>query len=104
MGAMSGGGTLTLADEGQLNPCSARWTRRRRCAHHGRGAQSIDEGQRHRAAARARIFDPFFSTKDHGLGLGLASATDLEQHRGAIHVDSEEGRGTTVTCFLPTAR
>jgi signal transduction histidine kinase len=28
----------------------------------------------------------------------------LEQHRGAIQVDSAEGRGTTVTCFLPIAR
>ena len=40
-----------------------------------------------------------------GLGLGLAICHQvLEQHRGAIQVDSAEGRGTAVTCFLPIAR
>jgi signal transduction histidine kinase len=64
-----------------------------------------DEGAGIPAAARARIFDPFFSTKERGLGLGLALChLILEQHRGAIQVDSIEGRGTAVTCFLPIAR
>jgi len=64
-----------------------------------------DEGAGIPAAARARIFDPFFTTKEGGLGLGLAICHQvLEQHRGAIQVDSAEGRGTTVTCFLPIAR
>ena len=68
-------------------------------------AQVMDEGAGIPAAARARIFDPFFSTKAQGLGLGLAICHQvLEQHRGAIHVDSTEGRGTAVTCFLPIAR
>jgi PAS domain S-box-containing protein len=64
-----------------------------------------DEGAGIPAAARARIFDPFITTKNSGLGLGLAICHQvLEQHRGAIQVDSAEGRGTTVTCFLPIAR
>jgi len=64
-----------------------------------------DEGAGIPAAARARIFDPFFTTKEGGLGLGLGICHQvLEQHRGAIQVDSAEGRGTTVTCFLPIAR
>ena len=64
-----------------------------------------DEGAGIPVAARARIFDPFFTTKEGGLGLGLAICHQvLEQHRGAIQVDSAEGRGTTVTCFLPIAR
>jgi two-component system, NtrC family, nitrogen regulation sensor histidine kinase GlnL len=64
-----------------------------------------DEGAGIPAAVRARIFDPFFTTKEGGLGLGLAICHQvLEQHRGAIQVDSAEGRGTTVTCFLPIAR
>jgi len=68
-------------------------------------AQVMDEGAGIPTAAQARIFDPFFSTKAQGLGLGLAICHQvLEQHRGAIHVDSTEGRGTTVTCFLPIAR
>jgi signal transduction histidine kinase len=64
-----------------------------------------DEGSGIPAAARARIFDPFFTTKERGLGLGLAICHRiLEEHRGAIHVESAEGRGTTVTCFLPIAK
>ena len=52
-----------------------------------------------------RIFDPFFTTKDRGLGLGLSICHQiLEQHRGAIQIDSAVGRGTVVTCFLPIAR
>jgi signal transduction histidine kinase len=68
-------------------------------------AQVMDEGGGIPASARARIFDPFFTTKAHGLGLGLAICHQIrEQHRGAIDIESAEGRGTTVTCFLPVAR
>jgi signal transduction histidine kinase len=68
-------------------------------------AQVADEGPGMPAAVRARIFDPFFTTKEHGLGLGLALCHRIiEEHRGAIQVDSTEGRGTVVTCFLPVAK
>jgi PAS domain S-box-containing protein len=104
MDAMGAGGTLTLATRVSMNPLFGKIDL-------GAGQRSmvevqvIDEGSGIPAAARAKIFDPFFTTKDHGLGLGLAICHQiLEQHRGAIHVDSEEGRGTTVTCFLPIAR
>jgi two-component system nitrogen regulation sensor histidine kinase GlnL len=64
-----------------------------------------DEGPGIPAAVRAKIFDPFFTTKERGLGLGLALCHRiLEEHRGAIQVESVEGRGTVVTCFLPVAR
>jgi two-component system sensor histidine kinase AtoS len=47
---------------------------------------------------RERIFDPFFSTKPTGTGLGMAIARRIiESHYGTIEIDSEEGRGTTVT-------
>ncbi|HET8530007.1 MAG TPA: ATP-binding protein, partial [Methylomirabilota bacterium] len=47
----------------------------------------------------------FFTTKDKGLGLGLALCHRIiEEHRGAIQIASEPGRGTTVSCYLPIAR
>jgi len=68
-------------------------------------AKVADEGAGIPAAVRARIFDPFFTTKAKGLGLGLAICHRiLEEHRGAIQVESVEERGTVVTCFLPIAK
>jgi two-component system, cell cycle sensor histidine kinase and response regulator CckA len=51
---------------------------------------------------RARIFEPFFSTKQDGHGLGLSAVLGLVQgHRGAIDVASEPGAGTRMRVFLP---
>ncbi|MCM0080719.1 ATP-binding protein [Geomonas sp. Red32] len=51
---------------------------------------------------QARIFDPFFSTKFTGRGLGMAAVLGIiRSHRGAIKVESEQGCGTTFTILLP---
>jgi two-component system cell cycle sensor histidine kinase/response regulator CckA len=51
---------------------------------------------------RARIFEPFFSTKQDGHGLGLSAVLGLVQgHRGAIDVASQPGAGTRMRVFLP---
>jgi PAS domain S-box-containing protein len=53
---------------------------------------------------RVRLFDPFFSTKGPGRGLGLATALGIVRaHRGAIKVFSRVGRGTTVEVLLPAS-
>ncbi len=49
-----------------------------------------------------QIFDPFFSTKDKGSGLGLSIVYKLiEAHQGEIKVESKEGEGTKFVIFLP---
>ena len=49
-----------------------------------------------------RVFEPFFSTKSRGMGLGLAiSRAIIENHRGKIRVTSAEGKGTCFTISLP---
>jgi signal transduction histidine kinase len=51
-----------------------------------------------------RIFEPLFSTKSFGVGLGLSIVKGvLEQHRGGIEIESQVDAGTTVTLWLPTA-
>ena len=50
-----------------------------------------------------RIFDPYFTTKPSGTGLGLAIVYRIiEAHNGEIRVESERGKGTKVSVFLPT--
>ena len=85
--AMRGGGTLTLSS--------------------GRHGDQIavavqDTGVGMDADALEHLFEPYFSTKATGTGLGLTIAKrNVELNGGAIAVRSEKGRGTTVTMTLP---
>ncbi|WP_026673799.1 ATP-binding protein [Alkalihalobacterium bogoriense] len=50
-----------------------------------------------------KLATPFFSTKENGLGLGMAMSYNIiELHKGKVFVHSEKGKGTTFTIWLPT--
>ena len=94
--AMPDGGTITVSassvndaspsDDGQA------WCR----------IEVKDEGEGMSSEVLARIFDPFFSTKKEGTGLGLPTAAGIvEQSGGRIEVDSSPGRGSRFSVFLP---
>ena len=86
--AMPGGGSLTI--DAALAP--------------DRMAQLrvTDTGVGMDAEAMAKIFEPYFSTKAIGTGLGLTIAKrNVEANGGTISVTSERGRGTSVTMTLP---
>jgi two-component system, NtrC family, sensor kinase len=86
--AMSGGGTVTV--------------RTARAADGGVEVTVADTGAGIPAEQLGRIFDPFFSTKAGGTGLGLAFTLQVvEEHGGTIRCQSEEGRGTTFAVRLP---
>jgi signal transduction histidine kinase len=85
--AMRGGGTLTVAT---------------RPADGGAAIEIEDSGVGMDPDALERLFEPYFSTKATGTGLGLTIAKrNVELNGGEISVSSEKGRGTTVTITLP---
>lgn len=93
--AMERGGNLRVA---------IRW----KPAPSGDGGRSVaeiavqDTGPGMAEDIRSRIFEPFFSTKEEGIGLGLPIAQRIvEEHGGQIRVESRVGEGTTFTILLP---
>jgi signal transduction histidine kinase len=63
-----------------------------------------DTGSGMDQATLSRIFDPFFSTKAKGHGLGLSATQGIiRTHQGALQVQSQPGVGTTFTMLLPAA-
>lgn len=85
--AMPGGGELTIKTE----------TRR------GKLAVSItDTGSGMTEEQLKNVFEPFYTTKSHGLGLGMSYAQKIiEQHQGAIKLESRQHQGTRVEVELP---
>jgi len=64
-----------------------------------------DEGEGMAEEVRKHAFDPFFSKKRDGVGLGLSYARKIvELHGGKIDIDSEPMKGTRVHIYLPAVR
>lgn len=66
--------------------------------------QIIDHGEGIPPEILPKIFDPYFTTKEKGSGLGLAIAYSvIKRHDGSIEVESEVGKGTCFTIYLPAS-
>lgn len=64
-----------------------------------------DTGEGIKSEAHEQIFDPFFSTKRSGSGLGLAMTRKaIEEMGGKIHLESIPDKGTTISLILPVAQ
>jgi len=65
----------------------------------------LDTGYGIRQEYLSSVYDPFFSSKTHGAGLGLAMVYQIvKNHDGEITIQSQEGKGTSVTIQLPVKR
>ncbi len=64
-----------------------------------------DNGPGIKKEIQENIFDPYFTTREQGSGLGLSVAYSIvNNHGGKLMVDSKEGSGTTFTLYLPSSK
>lgn len=85
--AMDGGGTLTVI----TTNCGANWE-----------VQVIDTGKGIPPNVLERVFNPFFTTRRGGTGIGLAVTRSIvERHGGNIHLQSAVGQGTRFKLSFP---
>jgi PAS domain S-box-containing protein len=88
MEAMPGGGTIVLQMSGD--------------GEHKVAIRVIDEGEGISKERLEKLGEPFYTSKEKGTGLGLmVSQRIIEGHKGTFNIDSELGKGTSVTITLP---
>src|SRR5262249_40053839 len=89
--AMEGSGVLSVSLQAKQDG-PRRWAEMAVC----------DTGPGMDEATRIRIFEPYFSTRDSGIGLGLAVARRAgEEHGGTLSAESAPGKGTRMIIRLP---
>jgi two-component system sensor histidine kinase HydH len=87
--AMPEGGTLNIAVDQTEDPLRLEIT---------------DTGRGIAEEEAKKIFEPFYTTKAQGLGLGMPYAKKIiDQHRGTVCLNSRLGEGTTISITLPAA-
>lgn len=100
--AMTGGGRLTIS----ISSCEG-GADVKALAGVNRSASAVriqvcDTGSGMTRDTQSRMFEPFFSTKETNVGLGLTSVYGVvKQHGGQVEVASQPGHGTTVRIYLP---
>ncbi|MCZ7584240.1 MAG: ATP-binding protein [Deltaproteobacteria bacterium] len=100
--------TQAMPEGGRLELSLAKRTARDFATGRKRGYALVrvaDTGDGMPPDVRAKVFHPFFTTKERGTGLGLALAHNIvKAHEGFIDVESSPGAGTAFTVHLPAAR
>ncbi len=99
--SMPGGGTISIAAENRaIEEGETTTMRPGRYVH----ISVRDEGEGIPEDNVSRIFDPFYTTKENGTGLGLTiSYSIVHRHEGHITVESKPGAGTVFHVFLPAS-
>ena len=93
-----------LLNAAQATPPGGAVTVKTRVADGGAEVSVIDRGAGIAPKDLESIFNPFFTTKADGVGLGLAIVSKIvDEHGGKIAVESEAGKGSVFRVYLPAA-
>ena len=103
-------GLMTDGSVSNDNPRLVRWAKRSEARVSGVQSKTVvleveDTGSGIAPEVQERLFDPFFSTKENGTGLGLPIAAKIiDQHNGTLDFETQPGHGTTFRIVLPAAK